>query len=414
MPRERKSDKSDKPPLNAMAKDEEANKELEQGGIPEDLQAFLHTIAVPNESDEEAENAAAAQAAQHRRNLKNAKSKVPGHNGSFKGKGKKKPLSKTSSSNEETTGGDSEVDSEEDFDGRRRLVMGIKKRDPDRGRFTEYDIALLYNQFKAIMPNERVNRVQLTGMLKQLFPKCPPKRVDFVVDNFFAVFDRSELGQVSFRELLIAFTLTMKAPMKDKLTWAFRLYDTEGSGEVDRDDLAKMVIQLAESNLKAEDYIKRCALQLKAPSVEEPENHEEKKHEEKKPHTPTGKRLSKRHQSEDLGNVRVLSSKMNERVGATRRNNSGKHKKTPPKTQSSHELKEEEQKGDKAEDEFTVFNELARQRATEVVRTLDLDRNGYVTEEEFVTGCLEDGEFFSLISCFDGAIVLWADLMEKT
>ena len=150
---------------------------------------------------------------------------------------------------------DSDTDSEEERELYRQRMMGMKKRDPERGRMTEYEIALLYNQFKGLLPNEKVNKKQLQLTLRQIFQKCPLERLNFVVDNFFAVFDRDDSGQVSFRELLIAFCLTMKAPMKDKLNWAYRLYDTEGIGEVDRDELANMVINLAESNLKAENYV---------------------------------------------------------------------------------------------------------------------------------------------------------------
>ena len=47
-------------------------------------------------------------------------------------------------------------------------MMGRKKKNPEAGKFSEYEIALLYNQFKAILPNENVNKKQLGLMLRQV------------------------------------------------------------------------------------------------------------------------------------------------------------------------------------------------------------------------------------------------------
>ena len=90
---------------NALTKDEELNEELKNAGIPEDLQGFLQTIAIPPESDEEGDNSMSM--TQHKRNIKNAKSKIGAsstsqlsaappnsRNGSQKKKKKKKPLTR--------------------------------------------------------------------------------------------------------------------------------------------------------------------------------------------------------------------------------------------------------------------------------------------------------------------------------
>ena len=121
----------------------------------------------------------------------------------------------------------------------------------------------------------------------------------------------------------------------------------------------------------------------------------------------------RRHQSEDLGNVRVMSSKMNERVGA-KKNNTKKNlvSRTASEPKKGNSVDGESQQTQEKEPQNAIFTQKAKERAIEVVKSLDLNRDGYVTQDEFITGCLEDGDFYHLISCFDAVIMLWGELMD--
>lgn len=71
-------------------------------------------------------------------------------------------------------------------------------------------------------------------------------------DNLFRVFDQDMSGTVRFHELLLAFSMSMRGsgmvvlyrllPLyscfaaEEKLKWAFRLYDLDGSGKVEREE----------------------------------------------------------------------------------------------------------------------------------------------------------------------------------
>ncbi len=57
----------------------------------------------------------------------------------------------------------------------------------------------------------------------QVFPRC--NNPEGIVDNILMVFDPEDSGIVSFRELLILFSMSMDGTPRDKLHWAFRLYD---------------------------------------------------------------------------------------------------------------------------------------------------------------------------------------------
>jgi len=48
--------------------------------------------------------------------------------------------------------------------------------------------------------------------------------------QIFAIFDRDGNGSIDFREFMMATDTTEKGSIEDKLRWAFRMYDKDGSG----------------------------------------------------------------------------------------------------------------------------------------------------------------------------------------
>ena len=56
----------------------------------------------------------------------------------------------------------------------------------------------------------------------QVFPKCDTDIVDKTVDNLLSLFDPKNTGTVFYRDLLIAFSLSMRGTPKERLTWVYR------------------------------------------------------------------------------------------------------------------------------------------------------------------------------------------------
>jgi Ca2+-binding EF-hand superfamily protein len=73
------------------------------------------------------------------------------------------------------------------------------------------------------------------------------------VDNIFTIFDYDGSGQVAYRDLLIAFTLSMRGSVRDRLHWMFRFYDEEGGEEVYQKDMVKTLVRLCASTKSAEN-----------------------------------------------------------------------------------------------------------------------------------------------------------------
>jgi len=76
----------------------------------------------------------------------------------------------------------------------------------------------LWNSFKIDFPEDRINKIQLNELVAQLFPKC---NAEVVIENLFKVFGT----QVVPTELLMAFSMSMKGSVEQKLYWTFKLYD---------------------------------------------------------------------------------------------------------------------------------------------------------------------------------------------
>ena len=98
----------------------------------------------------------------------------------------------------------------------------------------------------------------------QVFPRCT--QPDFVVENIQKVFDSEQNGCVSIRELLIAFSMSMKGTPREKLHWAFRLYDADESETIEEDELEDVFCRL----FSIAKNIERAAEEARNPKPKKP------------------------------------------------------------------------------------------------------------------------------------------------
>lgn len=87
-----------------------------------------------------------------------------------------------------------------------------------------------------------------------------------MVENIQKVFDSEENGQVSIRELLIAFSMSMKGTPREKLHWAFRLYDADESDTIEEDELEDVFCRL----FTIAKNIERAAEEARNPKPKKP------------------------------------------------------------------------------------------------------------------------------------------------
>lgn len=269
----------------------------------------------------------------------------------------------------------------------------------------------------------------------QVFPRC--SRPSVVVENIFMVFDMDGTGLVSFMEMLMTFTLSMKGSPEDKLHWLFRLYDTDEDNEMDDDDVTEIFCRLYKVVLGAERALDPRKVRPKKDSspavVPIPEPDVSKRPISPKPAEKKGAGMSasaakkKKQQMqvpkvptvEEL-NVKVMSTRLSGRPQMKKPLGTQKKRRNEEEEQKSKEeeekkLKEEEdevEEGDKkkesGEEEVEEEKFDPKVRARQMFLELDLDGDGIINEDEFVEGFLQDPALLDLMENFSCDFI-WGD-----
>lgn len=130
--------------------------------------------------------------------------------------------------------------------------MGNKKVKELNGTLTDEDLLELaaasgysfesvkqyYMTFIADCPSGRLSRNQFREIYKQLYPNS---RSTKFCDRIFKIFDYSERNYLDFEEFLTAITVTINGSTEEKLKCAFKIYDLNGDGMLDRKELKKIL-----------------------------------------------------------------------------------------------------------------------------------------------------------------------------
>ena len=107
-------------------------------------------------------------------------------------------------------------------------------------------------------------RKQFRAIYKQLYPHS--KSTKFC-DRIFTIFDYSKRNYLDFGEFLTAIAVTVNGSTKEKLTCAFKIYDLNSDGKLDRRELKKILGHIHE--MLGEDNVKsRRAAKLANRQVE--------------------------------------------------------------------------------------------------------------------------------------------------
>uniref|UniRef100_UPI0037E70DAB guanylyl cyclase-activating protein 1 n=1 Tax=Semicossyphus pulcher TaxID=241346 RepID=UPI0037E70DAB len=82
---------------------------------------------------------------------------------------------------------------------------------------------------------------------------------DAYVKTMFTTFDMNDDGFIDFMEYVAALSLVLKGGVQQKLRWYFKLYDIDGSGCIDRDELLLIIKSIRAINgipneTSAEDF----------------------------------------------------------------------------------------------------------------------------------------------------------------
>merc|ERR1712130_733331 len=105
-------------------------------------------------------------------------------------------------------------------------------------RYDEETIREWYAGFLQDCPNGKLTPNTFCEMYKMFFPAGD---ADKFCENVFRTFDADKSGTIDFKEFLMAIDVTSAGTPREKLLWAFRMYDVDGNGVIDQDEMTKIV-----------------------------------------------------------------------------------------------------------------------------------------------------------------------------
>ncbi|VDD86597.1 unnamed protein product [Enterobius vermicularis] len=111
---------------------------------------------------------------------------------------------------------------------------------PSKNNFlvTQNELKKWYKDFLRDCPTGELRIHEFQSIYKQFFPRGDPSKFASYV---FGVFDSNKDGYISFREFIIALSITSRGSLDEKLDWAFSLYDVDKDGYITKTEMIEIV-----------------------------------------------------------------------------------------------------------------------------------------------------------------------------
>ncbi|XP_020793377.1 guanylyl cyclase-activating protein 3 [Boleophthalmus pectinirostris] len=98
----------------------------------------------------------------------------------------------------------------------------------------EEDMHHWYTKFMKESPSGLITLFELKSMLEMT---GMTEEASSYVDQVFFTFDMDGDGYINFVEYIAAISLLLKGEINQKLKWYFKLFDQDGNGKIDRDEM---------------------------------------------------------------------------------------------------------------------------------------------------------------------------------
>lgn len=85
-----------------------------------------------------------------------------------------------------------------------------------------------FSGFISDCPSGKLKKEKVVDMYSMILPEG---NAEIFVDHIFRIFDKDENGSIDFKEFMLATDMTTGGSAEERLRWAFKMYDKDGSGE---------------------------------------------------------------------------------------------------------------------------------------------------------------------------------------
>ncbi|XP_078082103.1 recoverin-like [Mustelus asterias] len=105
-------------------------------------------------------------------------------------------------------------------------------------KYSEEELSVWYQTFLKECPSGLITMEQFEKIYGSFFPDTDPKAY---AQHVFRSFDTNSDGTLDFKEYIIALHLTSAGRTSQKLEWAFSLYDVDGNGTINKEEILEIV-----------------------------------------------------------------------------------------------------------------------------------------------------------------------------
>uniref|UniRef100_A0A0X3P222 Neuronal calcium sensor 2 n=1 Tax=Schistocephalus solidus TaxID=70667 RepID=A0A0X3P222_SCHSO len=104
--------------------------------------------------------------------------------------------------------------------------------------FTKKQIKQWYNGFIRDCPSGQLSKKKFIEVYSGFFPDG---NAEEFCTHVFRTFDKDNSGKIDFKEFLLAINITSGGRPKEKLEWAYQMYDIDGNGTIERNEMVEII-----------------------------------------------------------------------------------------------------------------------------------------------------------------------------
>lgn len=106
-------------------------------------------------------------------------------------------------------------------------------------KYSSAEIREWYSGFQRDCPNGRLSKKKFIEIYSMFFTSGNPQHF---CEHVYRTFDEDNDGSISFKEFLLAIGVTTGSNSKDKLKWAFKMYDINKDGEFQFSSIQRKIL----------------------------------------------------------------------------------------------------------------------------------------------------------------------------